>query len=77
MIQRLVLYATLGFLLNALGQGATDWGFWCVLALFVCGDVIARREGQDTGIILTLSLPIAKLTELKQQLEQDSKDAEQ
>jgi hypothetical protein len=77
MIQRLVLYATLGFLLNALGQSAFDWGFWCVLALFVCGDVIARKEGQEHGIWITLNLPADKLTELKQQLDKDIKDAEQ
>jgi hypothetical protein len=74
---RIVLYATLGFLMDSLGQGAFDWGFWCVLALFVCNDVLARKEGQDHGIWITLTLPADKLTELKQQLDKDIKDAEQ
>ena len=77
MITRIVLYATLGCLLDALGQGAGDWGFWCVLALFIATDILARKEGQDHGIWITLSLPADKLTELKQQLDKDIKDAEQ
>jgi hypothetical protein len=77
MIQRLVLYATLGFLLDALGQGATDWGFWCVLALFICSDYISRKEGQDHGIWITITLPADKLAELKRQLDRDLKDLEQ
>ena len=77
MITRLVLYATLGYLLDALGQGAFEWGFWCVVGLFVAVDILARKEGQDHGIWITLSLPADKLAELKQQLDTDIKDAEQ
>ena len=74
---RIVLYATLGFLLDSLGQGAGDWGFWCVLGLFIAGDILARKEGQDHGIWITLSLPADKLAELKKQLDSDIKDTEQ
>lgn len=77
MITRIVLYATLGYLLDALGQGSGDWGFWCVLGLFLATDILARKEGQDHGIWITLSLPADKLAELKQQLDTDIKDAEQ
>jgi hypothetical protein len=77
MITRLVLYATLGALMDALGQGAGDWGFWCVVALFVCSDALARREGQDHGIWITITLPADELAELKRQLDRDIKDAEQ
>ena len=74
---RLVVYATLGLLLDALGQDYSTWGFWCVLALFMCSDVLARKEGQDHGIWITLMLPTDRLAELKQQLDQDIKDTEQ
>ena len=77
MITRIVLYATLGYLLDALGQGSGDWGFWCVVGLFLATDILARKEGQDHGIWITLSLPADKLAELKQQLDTDIKDAEQ
>jgi len=77
MITRLVLYATLGTLMDALGQSAGDWGFWCVLGLFMCSDYLARREGQEHGIWITITLPADKLAELKRQLDRDIKDLEQ
>ena len=43
-MQRLVLYAVLGLLLDAIGQDWTTWGFWCVLALFIANEHITRRE---------------------------------
>jgi hypothetical protein len=47
------------------------------VGLFIATDILARKEGQDHGIWITLSLPADKLTELKQQLDKDIKDAEQ
>ena len=44
MLQRLALYATLGYVLDALGQDFTTWGFWCVLALFIACEWLTRRE---------------------------------
>ena len=44
MLQRLALYATLGFLLDALGVNVDQWGFWCVLALFIASEHMTRRE---------------------------------
>ena len=44
MTQRLVLYAVLGLLLDAIGQDWSTWGFWCVLALFIANEHITRRE---------------------------------
>ena len=44
MLQRIVLYATLGYLLDALAIGFTHWGFWCVLALFWATEHMTRRE---------------------------------
>ena len=44
MIQRIALYATLGYLLDALGQGANTLGFWCVLGLFFASETLTRVE---------------------------------
>ena len=44
MLQRIVLYATLGYLLDALAIGFTHWGFWCVLALFWASEHMTRSE---------------------------------
>ena len=74
---RLVLYATLGLLLSALGVHWDSAEWWCMVALFISSDYLARKEGQDHGIWITLTLPADKLAELKQQLDQDIKDAEQ
>ena len=44
MLQRIVLYATLGYLLDALAIGFDHWGFWSVLALFWASEHMTRRE---------------------------------
>ena len=44
MIQRIALYATLGFLLDALGVGYDHWGFWCVVGLYWAAEHLTRRE---------------------------------
>jgi hypothetical protein len=74
---RLVLWATLGLLLSAIGLHWDSAEYWSVVALFICSDSLARKEGQDHGIWITLMLPADKLAELKQQLDKDVKDAEQ
>ena len=76
MFTRIVLYATLGTLLSVLGQDIDSWGWWSVLALFVCSDHLARKEGQDHGIWITITLPADKLAELKKEIDRDIKDAE-
>jgi hypothetical protein len=44
MIQRIALYATLGYTLDYLGAGVATPGFWCVLGLFWCAETMTRRE---------------------------------
>ena len=44
MITRLFLYSTLGILLDALGQGVTTAGFWCMVALFWASEHLARMD---------------------------------
>ncbi len=48
-ITRLAIYAALGWLLEALGQSWSTWGFWTILALFACLDKVARWEGEQSG----------------------------
>ena len=50
MIQRIALYATLGFLLDALGHSWDTWQFWSAVGLFWCADMIAGREGYQVGV---------------------------
>ena len=65
---RVVLYATLGFLLDALGQSAFDWGFWCVLALFISSDTLSRRQGYESGMVFVATLPDGALAKIKQEV---------
>ncbi len=44
MITRIVLYATLGTLLDALGHSWDTWQFWCVLGLFWAEQQLTRLE---------------------------------
>lgn len=71
---RIVLYATLGFLMDALGQSAGDWGFWCVLALFICSDSLARRQGYELGMVYVATLPEGALAKIKQQVAETLKE---
>ena len=44
MIQRIALYATLGYILDAINSGFTTWSFWCILGLFWAAETMTRRE---------------------------------
>ena len=44
MLTRIVLYSTLGTLLNVLGHSWDTTEFWCVLALFWASDQLTRIE---------------------------------
>lgn len=44
MLQRIVLYATLGMVLDAAEIGVTHWAFWCVLGLFIASEWMTKRE---------------------------------
>jgi hypothetical protein len=65
MLQRIVLYATLWYLLNALGHSWNTWQFWTVAGLFWAADIMARREGYEQGMVFVATLPMHKLEEIK------------
>ena len=44
MFTRIVLYSTLGFLLDALGHDVASWQFWCVVGLFWANEHLARMD---------------------------------
>jgi len=43
-LQRIALYATLGYVLDLTELGWTTTGFWCILALFMANTWMTRRE---------------------------------
>lgn len=52
---RIVLYATLGTLLSALGHAWDSWQFWCTAGLFWASDALSRRDGMEQGIVAGMS----------------------
>jgi hypothetical protein len=43
-MQRIALYAALGYLLSALGASISDPLFWCAIALFIMNEFITKFE---------------------------------
>lgn len=66
--ERLALWAVLGTVLSVLGQTITEWGFWCVIALFWTAEYLARQEGEQYGAWLTANLDIEALKDIKEQI---------
>ena len=73
--ERLAVYATLGVLLDAMGSDWESWSFWCMLALFVVSDYLARKAGMEQGMWMTANLPIDSLKDIQQQIK-DLEDKE-
>ena len=71
---RLVLYATLGLLLDALELGYQTWGFWCMLGLFMCSDYLARAQGFEDGVIRGMSAYINANEQQRADLDKIVKD---
>ena len=50
MFTRIALYATLGVLCHSLELAWDTMGFWCIMAIFLAADILARREGFEVGV---------------------------
>lgn len=61
-LARVVLYSTLGWILDYLGHGWRTTEFWCLVGLFWASEQIARVE--------TLARVEQQLTDLRRRLEQ-------
>jgi hypothetical protein len=72
--ERLAVYATLGLLLDALGQNWESWGFWCMLALFVLSDHLARKDGYESGVAAGITVYSSATEEQRTQLDKIVKD---
>jgi hypothetical protein len=76
MLLRLTLYATLGLVLDAVGQGFDTRGFWCVVGLFWAAEHITRTE-----LLEQIHREVAEWRRLHpeqaQQLDNNNKDTDQ
>jgi hypothetical protein len=48
-MQRLLLYATMGTLLDLLGYSWQEWQFMCLLGLFCAVELVGRMEGHQAA----------------------------
>ena len=55
MIQRIVLYATLGTLCSVLGYSWDSPEFLCLLGLFWACDLVGRQAGFEVGVVQGMS----------------------
>ena len=62
MIERLALYLTLALVLGQLDQGASQWGFWAITALFMAYGWLNTQEGIELGLAQGIEI-WTKLTE--------------
>lgn len=50
-LQELVLWATIGYLLSAVGYSIDTWQFWCFLGTYWAVSQLSRAAGRVQGII--------------------------
>ena len=74
MLQRLALYATLGYLMDTLGHSLDDWGLYAVWALFWAAEVMNRREGYEQGMVFIATLPEHLLNKIKREIAEMNKE---
>ena len=73
MIQAIVLWGTIGALLNAVGYTITTWEFWCFLTTYWAVERIGRIQGTTEGIIKFLSMPISDQEKVKKLIKESMK----
>lgn len=64
------IYVALGL---ALGAGNVYWDnvlFWCVMALMVVNEILAKREGVADGVMIALDMTDDQLNSLRRQLDE-------
>lgn len=75
MLQALVLWGTMGALLNAVGFSFDTWQFWCFLGLFWCVERIGRVHGAAEGIIKYLDMTEAEQARIRRALKEARGDS--
>ena len=74
MLAELVLWATVGALLNAVGYPWDTWQFWCFLGLFWCVERLGRQYGAAEGIIKYVSMSEAEQARIRKLIKDTSND---
>lgn len=73
MVQALILWATVGILLNAVGYSIDSWQFWCFFATYWAVERLGRIAGVTEGVIKFLSMPDNEQEKIKKLLKESMK----
>lgn len=74
--QELVLWATVGTLLNAVGYTWDSWQFWCFLTTYWAVSALSKNAGRIEGIITFLELTEQEQSIVKRALEKAKEDTQ-
>lgn len=74
MLLELVLWGTIGALLNAVGYSFDTWQFWCFLGTYWAVSMISRQRGRIEGMIDYLEMDEKDQLRIKRALQQAKED---
>ena len=75
MLIELTLWATVGYLLNAVGYYINSWQFWCFLGTYWAVSTLSRQRGRVEGMIDYLELSEADQNKIRRALQQAKEDS--
>ncbi len=73
--QALILWATVGLLLGAVGYTFDTWQFWCFLGTYWAVERIGRTRGAAEGIIKYLDMSSAEQDRIRKILKDVRSDS--
>lgn len=65
LMQRVVIYSTIGYILSTAEIDFEDARFWCIIILVIMLEFMAEASGMRTGIETMLAMSRNKLNRLK------------
>lgn len=75
MLIELALWATVGYLLNAVGYQIDNWQFWCFLGTYWAVSTLSRQRGRIEGMIDYLEMNEQDQNKIRQALRQAKEDS--
>lgn len=70
MLQELILWGTVGALLNVVGYTWDSWEFWCFLGTYWAVAQLSRQRGKVEGIINYLDMSEAEQQRIRRALKE-------
>ncbi len=70
MLLELVLWATVGTLLNAVGYQFDSWQFWCFLGTYWAVSIMSRQRGRIEGMIEFMEMDESDQNKIKKALKE-------